>query len=68
MKRQSEKRIKDTLKSTGLPYSIEPGSKHFKVMLCGRQVGVFSRNKSENPCRGIENLLAGIRRAARVYG
>lgn len=68
MKRQQEKLLKDTLNATGLSYSIEPGKKHFRVVLCGRQVGVYSRNNSENPYRGIENLLAGIRRAARTYG
>lgn len=34
--------VYDELDRTGLPWEIVPGSKHNKIMLAGRMIGVFA--------------------------
>ncbi len=55
----------DALNETGLPWQIEPGTKHRKIMVAGKMVGVVSLkgiNGHNGDCR---NIIAAIKRAAR---
>lgn len=61
--------IRQTLETTGLPWAIVEGKKHYRILLCGRQVTVCSRGskrKDDSNPRGIKNILAEIKRAART--
>jgi hypothetical protein len=57
--------IERALTDTGLPYEIKAGSKHQKIMLDGRFVGILPLDGFGNESgRGRLNLIAQIRRAA----
>lgn len=59
-------RVKKTLEETGLPWHIEAGSKHFKIRLCGRLVGVYPQGKkTEADRRANMNVISNVKRAAR---
>jgi hypothetical protein len=59
-------KIKQALNATGIPWEIETGSKHFKVRLGGRLVGVYPHGKkTEASQHANANLLANIKRLAR---
>jgi hypothetical protein len=59
--------ITEALNETGLPWSVEPGKKHRKIMLGGKLVGVVplkgmgGRNSGDN-----KNIVSAIRRANRA--
>lgn len=55
------KPIKTALDATGLPWSIESGSRHFHIRLDGRLVGILPQGKPGDG-RGLKNTLAQIRR------
>jgi len=59
-------KIRKALEETSLPWAIETGSKHYKVRLSGRLVGVFPHGrKTEGSQHANANLLANIKRLAR---
>jgi hypothetical protein len=58
--------IRDELEATGLPWSVERGSRHQHVRLAGRLVGILPTcGTDENPGRAMKNVIAGIRRKAK---
>lgn len=61
--------IKKALDETGLPYEIERGSKHRKIRLAGRLVGILSHSSyGTGQSRAIKNTVAQIRRIASEVG
>lgn len=59
-------KVKQALNATGIPWEIETGSKHFKVRLGGRLVGIYPQGKkTEASQHANANLLANIKRLAR---
>lgn len=65
MRRELQHEVETWLEETGLPWSIEPGSKHTKVFLNGRFVTVLSNGTGKEMGRRQMNVRASIRRAAR---
>ena len=60
-------RLREALDSTGLPWQVEDGSKHYKVKLCGRLVAVFPLGKARDADkRALLNTIAQVRHAARL--
>jgi hypothetical protein len=61
-----DRKTKQALEETGLPWSVEDGSKHHKIRLNGKLVGVFPYGKKTeaSPCAN-NNIISNIRRAAR---
>lgn len=59
-------KVRQALEETGLPWRIEAGSKHFKIRLNDRLVGVYPQGKrtEANP-RANLNVISNIKRAAR---
>lgn len=62
-----EREVRDALEATGLPWSLEPASKHTLVVLAGRTVAIMSRSGKMPKARGQRNLIATIKRAARQH-
>ena len=61
-----DRTIREALEATGLPFKVVQGKKHLKYFLQDRMVCVCSRSaKADRGPRGLENVLADIRRAAR---
>ena len=59
-------KVRKTLEETSLPWVVETGSKHFKVRLGGRLVGVYPHGKkTEASKHANSNLIANIKRLAR---
>jgi hypothetical protein len=59
--------IIDVLEEVG-DYSFEEGTKHTKILLCGRQVGILPNGKGrdgQNRGRQHKNTVAGIKRKIR---
>ena len=56
--------IKAELDATGLPWSVDPGGKHLKIMLNGSMVGVLSYGRTRDGWHAIKRVSAKIRRAA----
>lgn len=53
------------LDSTGLPWKIETGSKHYQVRLSGHLVGVLPKgNVRDRHQRSTKNLVSNIRKAS----
>lgn len=58
--------LQEALERTGLPWGVEEGTKHIKVKLAGRLVGIFPRGKKqETKRRSLLNTIAQVRNAAR---
>lgn len=65
------KTIEDALVATGLPWSVEEGTKHYRVMLAGRQACVVSKGGKararggglccQKNARTIRRMAAGIK-------
>lgn len=55
----------DALTERGIQWSVEGGSKHLKLVVAGRLIGIFSRGKNDRDDRTIKNLRSSVRRAAR---
>lgn len=53
------------LQRTGLPYSLEPGSKHIRIKLRDKLVGIYPLNGRAKEGRAMKNVISQIRRAAR---
>lgn len=63
-----DKQIEIELQKTGLPWDAERGSRHIKIRLAGRFVGILPHKGSGNSSRGERgnaNVIGQIRRAAR---
>ncbi len=61
-------RVRAALDGAGVPWSVEPGKRHEKLLVRGRVVGVVPRASSGRMNRGgraADNLLAAVRRAIR---
>ena len=57
--------LQEELEKTGLPWSIDHGSKHFKIRLAGRLVGVYPHGKAQDKhIRSLLNTITQVRRAA----
>ena len=52
--------LRQTLESSGLPWRITNGRKHFKVMIGDRMVAVLSHGKRLS--RADPNMMASVRR------
>lgn len=57
--------MKVALEETGLPWSLEPGGKHLKIILGGRLAGILPLCGRSNTNRSELNTRAQIRRIAR---
>jgi hypothetical protein len=58
--------LREALDRTGLPWGVEEGTKHNKVKLAGRLVGIYPRGKrQEGERRSLLNTIAQVRNAAR---
>lgn len=54
------------LRSSGHPWKIEEGSKHQKIFLAGKLVGIWPKKGNPNsPNRGFINVRAQLRRAVK---
>lgn len=61
------RQLRAALEDTGLPWELEQRKKHICIRLAGQQIGVVSRSRKTG-MRGVRNLIASIKRAAREYG
>jgi hypothetical protein len=60
------KEVTRTLDATGLPWHVEGGTKHYKIIMADRIVGVYPQGTiRESKGRPVLNLVARIRRTAR---
>jgi hypothetical protein len=59
------RRVRSALEATGLPWSLETGSKHYKIRMNGRFVCIAPFNGGSEHDRATRNIIAQIRRAAR---
>lgn len=59
--------VREALEECGLPWSLERGNRHFKIMVGGRFVGILPLNGkiSESSRRATLNIASQIKRAAR---
>lgn len=55
--------IRSELEDSGLPWRIENGRKHFKLIVAGQRVACWSRGTGEKSNRQLKNRLAQVRRA-----
>jgi len=58
------KQIERALEATGLPYRIEKGTIHRKIIVGGKFVGILPYGKVNEADRANKNVVAQIRRAA----
>lgn len=59
-------KVRQALDNTGLPWRIETGSKHNKIRLNNRLVGVYPQGKkTEADPRANLNIISNIKRIAR---
>jgi hypothetical protein len=66
MAAEPDRRIMAALNATGLPWSIERGKNHNKVVLAGRMVAVYSARRGKlHKVRDEKNIIGHIRKAAR---
>ena len=58
-------RLADALDATGLPWTTECGTKHYKVRLAGKLVAIYPRGKKqESDKRALLNTITQVRHAA----
>lgn len=64
---KAEKQIRADLDATGLPYTLERGTRHLKIKLCGYLVGIIPMKGRDNvgDCRSYLNDRSQIRRKAK---
>lgn len=58
------KQIVAELQRTGLPWALEPGTKHIHVKVNSKLVGILPIGKKKQG-RAMNNVISQIRRAAR---
>jgi hypothetical protein len=61
--------LRDELDASGLPWTVEPGTKHGKLLLAGQFVGVIPRNarKDSQGGRGGLNVRSEIRKIIKAH-
>lgn len=60
-----DKRLGEALDATGLPWTIEPGTRHFKIRLAGRLCGLVPQGvKGDNSPKMLAKNVKQIRRIA----
>jgi hypothetical protein len=60
------KEVTRTLDATGLPWHVEGGSKHYKIIMADRIVGVYPQGTiKESNGAAMRNMVARTRRTAR---
>jgi hypothetical protein len=59
------KEVEQALEETGLPWEIEEGSRHRKIKVAGRLVGILPHKARGQGGRGQRNVIAQIRRAGK---
>lgn len=57
--------LRAALDETGLPWSLNKGGRHYKLVLAGRLVGVVPFGVMNERDRATRNTIAQIKRAAR---
>lgn len=60
--------LRPELERTGLPWRIENGRRHKKIILAGQLVGIIpmsGKGSLARGCRAVLNIRSQIRRAAR---
>lgn len=60
--------IKIALDATGLPWSLDRGGRHYKIVLNGRLIGIIPYGKGTENDRATRNIIAQIRRTVRQQG
>ncbi len=60
--------LKKLLDSIGLPWSIEQGGKHKKIIMAGEFIGVVPMGRYSGNRRGAMNIEMMIRRKAKEHG
>ena len=60
-------KVRELLDASGLPWSLERGGRHWKIMVCGRLAGILPMSKphSRLNSRCEKNMIANIRRRIR---
>jgi len=55
--------IRDALDTSGLPWEIKEGGRHYKIVVGGKCVGILPYGKTQSAdMRSAKNLVAQIRR------
>lgn len=62
---KTERELRQLLNSTGLRYSIVAGTKHHRIFIEDKQVGVFNPCTDRHGPLGLHNLTTAIRRGVR---
>lgn len=63
---QIDKRLKDALEQTGLPWEIERGGRHYKVKIAGKLAAIFPLGTAnERERRSLLNTISQVRRTAK---
>ncbi len=55
--------VRAALEAKGLPWAIEQGTRHHKIKIEGRLVGIMPRGRGSDRDRAQKNIIAQIRRA-----
>ena len=55
------------LATSGVPYEIENGARHYKIKVGGRLCGILPRTGKPNTERSVLNVRAQVRRAIQEY-
>ena len=62
---KAERKIRDLLRDTGLPWDMIRAKKHWMLYLCGEMIGVLSCGNGVGEAdRGTRNLESCIKRIA----
>lgn len=59
-----DKRVLKELQEQGLPWTIDQGSRHLKLRVCGKFVGILPLGNGSQKGRATRNVVSQIRRAA----
>lgn len=60
-----DKRLGEALDATGLPWTIEPGTRHFKIRLAGRLCGIVPQGvKGESGPKMLAKNVKNVQRIA----
>lgn len=57
--------VRAELEATGLPWSLERGSRHLHVRVGGRLAGILPKGRVPCADRATQNIISQIRRVAR---
>lgn len=63
--RDLARQLNDVLK--GIPWEVKPGTKHCKIFVNNRLVGISPDHKAKDAGRHGKNLMAQVKRAAESY-